>query len=132
MQHYYIMIINILLSIGLGFLSGLEREKHKKAIGIRTTSLITLGSTLFSIISIHYLQSDPTRVIAQIVSGIGFLSAGVIFKSSNQIKGLTTAATIWCAAAVGVLVGIGMFEIAVISTLSILIINTLFTYFKNE
>ena len=126
------MIIKILISLGLGFLIGLEREKHKKAIGIRTTSLITLGSTLFAIISIYSFHADQSRVIAQIVSGIGFLSAGVIFKNSDQITGLTTAATIWCAAAVGVLVGIGMFEIAVISTLSILIINTLFTYFKNE
>lgn len=126
------MIIKILISITLGFLIGLEREKHKKAIGIRTTSLITLGSTLFAIISIYSFHADQSRVIAQIVSGIGFLSAGVIFKNSDQITELTTAATIWCAAAVGVLVGIGMFEIAVISTLSILIINTLFTYFKNE
>lgn len=94
--------------------------------------MITLGSTLFAIISIYSFHADQSRVIAQIVSGIGFLSAGVIFKNSDQITGLTTAATIWCAAAVGVLVGIGMFEIAVISTLSILIINTLFTYFKNE
>lgn len=126
------MIIKIVISIVLGFLIGLEREKHKKAIGIRTTSLITLGSTLFAIISICSFHADQSRVIAQIVSGIGFLSAGVIFKNSDQITGLTTAATIWCAAAVGVLVGIGMFEMAIISTLSILIINTIFNYFKNE
>lgn len=132
MQHCYIMVINILISVGLGFLIGLEREKHKKAVGIRTTSLITLGSTMFSLISIHFTQADPTRVIAQIVTGIGFLSAGVIFKNTNQITGLTTAATIWCAAAVGILVGIGMFELAIESTLAILIINTIFTYFKNE
>ena len=126
------MIIKILISIALGFLIGLEREKHKKAIGIRTTSLITLGSTLFAIISIYSFHADQSRVIAQIVSGIGFLSAGVILKNSDQSTGLPTAATIWCAAAVGVLVGIGMFEIAIISTLSILIINTIFNYFKNE
>lgn len=124
------MIIKILISITLIFNRIRKREKHKSYWN-KNYFFDNIRSTLFAIISIYSFHADQSRVIAQIVSGIGFLSAGVIFKNSDQITGLTTA-SIWCAAAVGVLVGIGMFEIAVISTLSILIINTLFTYFKNE
>lgn len=125
-------IIPLLLSVFLGFLIGLERESKHKSIGIRTVSLITLGSTIYSLISIYYFNSDPTRVIAQIVSGIGFLGAGIIFKAGNQIKGLTTAATVWTSSGVGVLVGLGLYKLAIISTFLILIVNTLFKYFKHE
>ena len=125
-------IIPLLLSVFLGFLIGLERESKHKSIGIRTVSLITLGSTIYSLISIYYFNADPTRVIAQIVSGIGFLGAGIIFKSGNNIIGLTTAATVWTSSAIGVLVGLGLYQLAFISTILILIINTLFKYFKNE
>lgn len=125
-------IIPLLLSVFLGFLIGLERESKHKSIGIRTVSLITLGSTIYSLISIYYFNADPTRVIAQIVSGIGFLGAGIIFKAGNQIKGLTTAATVWTSSGIGVLVGLGLYKLAIISTFLILIINTLFKYFKHE
>ena len=125
-------IIPLLLSVFLGFLIGLERESKHKSIGIKTVSLITLGSTIYSLISIYYFNADPTRVIAQIVSGIGFLGAGIIFKAGNQIKGLTTAATVWTSSGVGVLVGLGLYKLAIISTFLILIINTLFKYFKHE
>lgn len=125
-------IIPLLLSVFLGFLIGLERESKHKSIGIRTVSLITLGSTIYSLISIYYFNSDPTRVIAQIVSGIGFLGAGIIFKSGNNIIGLTTAATVWTSSAIGVLVGLGLYQLAFTATFLILIINTLFKYFKNE
>ena len=120
------------MSVFLGFLIGLERESKHKSIGIKTVSLITLGSTIYSLISIYYFNADPTRVIAQIVSGIGFLGAGIIFKAGNQIKGLTTAATVWTSSGVGVLVGLGLYKLAIISTFLILIINTLFKYFKHE
>lgn len=125
-------IIPLLLSVFLGFLIGLERESKHKSIGIRTVSLITLGSTIYSLISIYYFNADPTRVIAQIVSGIGFLGAGIIFKSGNNIVGLTTAATVWTSSAIGVLVGLGLYQLAFTATFLILIINTLFKYFKNE
>ena len=125
-------ITPLLLSVFLGFLIGLERESKHKSIGIRTVSLITLGSTIYTLISIYYFNSDPTRVIAQIVSGIGFLGAGIIFKSGNEVKGLTTAATVWTSSGIGVLVGLGLYEISIISTLLILTINTLFKYFKYE
>ena len=126
------MILKLLISVGLGFLIGLEREKSHKAVGIRTMSLITLGSTIFTLISSYYPSGDPTRVIAQIVTGVGFIGAGLIFKNDTQVSGLTTAATVWCAAAVGVLVGIGLFELAIISTLLILVINVLLEIFKKD
>lgn len=125
-------ILPLLLSVFLGFLIGLERESKHKSIGIRTLSLITLGSTIYTLISIYYFNSDPTRVIAQIVSGVGFLGAGIIFKSGSEIKGLTTAATVWTSSGIGVLVGLGLYKIAIISTLLVLIINSLFKYFKYE
>jgi len=124
------MVVQILLSVFLGFLMGLERQSQHKSVGVRTMSLICLGSTLYTFISIHYSNSDPTRVIAQVVSGIGFLGAGIIFKSGSQIIGLTTAATVWCAAAVGLLVGCEMYQEAIVSTLVILFINLTFKYFK--
>jgi len=126
------MIWSLLLSVFLGFLIGIERESKHKSVGTRTLSLITLGSTIYTLISIHHFNSDPTRVIAQIVSGIGFLGAGIIFKSGNSIIGLTTAATVWTSSAIGVLVGLGLYQLAFVSTILILIINTLFKYFKNE
>ena len=88
------MILQLLFSIVLGFLIGLERESAGKDIGIRTTSLITLGSTLFTLISAN-LTGDPTRIVGQIVTGVGFIGAGLIFKESNHTHGLTTATTIW-------------------------------------
>ena len=125
------MYEKLIISVILGFLIGLEREHSGKSIGIRTVSLITLGSTLFAILSISILPADHSRIIAQIVSGIGFLGAGIIFKDGNSVHGLTTAASIWVAAAIGAMVGIGMFEIAAFGTLLILIINTCFVYIKD-
>ncbi|MBP1645965.1 MAG: hypothetical protein H6Q16_1540 [Bacteroidetes bacterium] len=126
------MIVKLLISVGLGFLIGLERERSHKVVGVKTLSLITLGSTIFTLVSVYYIKSDPTRVIAQIVSGVGFIGAGIIFKNDTQISGLTTAATVWCAAAVGVLVGMGLFELAVVSTVLVLIINVVFEYIKKK
>lgn len=126
------MIIKILLSIILGFLIGLERETHGKAVGIRTISLITLGSTLFSIMSISIIPADASRIIAQIVTGVSFIGAGLIIKDNGSIRGLTTAAVVWVSASIGALVGIGMFKEAFIGTIAILIINLLFGYFKKN
>ena len=123
------MILQLLFSIVLGFLIGLERESSGKDIGIRTTSLITLGSTLFTLISAN-LTGDPTRIVGQIVTGVGFIGAGLIFKGENHTHGLTTAATIWCAAAIGALVGFEMNKLAFIGMICIIVINQLFQYLK--
>lgn len=125
------MILKIIYSLILGFLIGLERESSGKDIGIRTTSLITLGGTLFSMISLELGSGDPTRIIGQIVTGVGFIGAGLIFKEKdNSVHGLTTAATIWCAAAIGSLVGLEFYKYAFLGMLAILIVNKLFTYLK--
>lgn len=124
------MILQIIYSIILGFLIGLERESSGKEIGIRTTALISLGSTLFCLISSVLITGDPTRIIGQVITGVGFIGAGLIFRSDNHVHGLTTATTIWCTAAVGALVGIGLYKLAFVGMLSIIIINKLFIHLK--
>ena len=124
------IIIKILASVIAGFLIGYEREHSGKSVGIRTLSLICLGSTLFCLMSPTIFGGDNSRVVAQIVSGIGFLGAGIIFKNGDEVHGLTTAATIWATAAIGALIGTGLYVEAAIGTFMILIVNMLFKYFK--
>jgi putative Mg2+ transporter-C (MgtC) family protein len=124
------MILQVIYSIILGFLIGLEREASGKDIGIRTSALISLGSTLFCLISSALTQGDPTRIVGQVITGVGFIGAGLIFRSENNIHGLTTATTIWCTAAVGALVGIGLNQIAFVGMLAVIIINKLFIHLK--
>jgi putative Mg2+ transporter-C (MgtC) family protein len=113
------LIQRLLLSAGLGAVLGVEREWRQKYAGLRTNILIALGSTLFTVMSIDLSVSsggDPTRVAAQIVTGIGFLGAGAIMRTGSGIRGLTTAAMIWVNAAIGVAVGGGEYRLAVIAT----------------
>ena len=124
--------VSIISKIGmafiLGYLIGIERELHGKAVGTRTITLITIGTTLYVLMSPAISGGDNSRVIAQVVSGIGFLGAGIIFKNGDTVKGLTTAATVWCAAAVGGLCGFGMFAEAILGTLAIITINIFFKH----
>ena len=101
-------IIKLLISAGTGAIIGFEREYHSKSAGLRTMILISLGSTLFSLISMR-LGSDPSRIAANIVTGIGFVGGGIIFRdnSNGRITGITTAAAAWVTAALGMCVGIG-------------------------
>lgn len=124
------MVLQVIYSIILGFLIGLEREASGKDIGIRTSALISLGSTLFCLISSTLTQGDPTRIVGQVITGVGFIGAGLIFRSENNVHGLTTATTIWCTAAVGALVGMGLNQLAFIGMLAIIIINKLFIHLK--
>ena len=126
------MLIKIIIAIALGLLIGAEREKTGKVIGVRTTSLISLTTCLFCLMSPNVFNGDNSRIIAQIVSGLGFLGAGVIFKNEDGIHGLTTAATVFATGAIGCLVGIGMFEEAITGTIAIIIINIAFKYFKQD
>ena len=123
-------LFKIVLSTILGLLIGYERESSGKSVGIRTISLICLGATLFCLMSPNIFHGDNTRIIAQIVSGIGFLGAGIIFKNGDEVHGLTTAATIWATAAIGALVGTGMYIEGIIGGIFVLVINMLFKYFK--
>ena len=127
-----IVLFKIVLSILFGYMIGIERENSGKAVGSRTISLICLGSTLFCLMSPEIFGGDNSRVIAQIVSGIGFIGAGIIFKHDDKVHGLTTAATIWASAAIGCLVGTGLYMPAFLGTLAILFINITFKYLKKN
>jgi putative Mg2+ transporter-C (MgtC) family protein len=113
------LIQRLLLATVLGGLVGLEREWRNKDAGLRTNVLIAIGSAVFTLMSIELTDArtgDTSRVAAQIVTGIGFLGAGAIMRTDAGIQGLTTAATIWVNAAVGVAAGGGEFHLAVITT----------------
>ncbi len=109
----------ILLALLLGGVIGFERERRNKPAGLRTHMLVAAGTTAFTLASMYGFGGtprDPSRVAAQIVSGVGFLGAGTIFRSGSEVRGLTTAATIWLVAALGMLVGTGMYWLAISST----------------
>lgn len=122
------MFFQIGLAIALGLLVGLEREYKRKPAGMRTYALVSMGSALFTILSVEGFRQfgegmqDPARVAAQVVVGIGFLGAGLIFMEKGGVQGLTTAAGLWAMAAVGMAIGVQLYGIAIFSSLSILII----------
>jgi putative Mg2+ transporter-C (MgtC) family protein len=124
-------LIKLGLAILVGGIVGAEREFRDKAAGFRTLILITVGSTLFTIFS---LRMDPgftqTRIAANIVTGIGFLGAGAIIREHGRIGGLTTAATIWLSAALGMGIGAGELGFVLIATLAILVILLIFPRFE--
>ncbi len=109
----------ILLAALLGGVIGWERLRSDSDAGIRTYMATSMGACAFSLISTHG-GGDPTRIAAQVVSGIGFIGAGVIFKEKAGIAGLTTAATLWATAAVGMAAAFGMYVLAVLSSLLLL------------
>lgn len=111
------------LAFLLGSFIGIERQWRQKSAGLRTNTLFCLGSAAFILLSVSLTGSrgDPSRVASQIVTGIGFLGAGVIMKDGLNVQGLNTAATIWCSAAVGSLCGVGLFpEVGIVSVAVIL------------
>ena len=91
---WIMLLTKVALATALGYLIGMERELHGKVVGTRTISLIAIGSALYVLMSPTMLSGDNSRIIAQVVSGIGFLGAGIIFKDGDTVKGLTTAATV--------------------------------------
>jgi len=112
------LIERLCLSAFLGGAFGIEREWRHKRAGLRTNILIAMGSTLFTMLSVDLSRSsggDGTRIAAQIVTGIGFLGAGAIMRTGLDVQGLTTAATIWVNAAVGIAVGAGEYRVAIIT-----------------
>lgn len=114
-------LLSIITSIICGGLIGFEREYKNKSTGFRTILLITLGSTIFTIVSKHGTGADD-RISANIITGIGFIGAGVIFKDKMSVLGLTTAAVIWTSAAIGMTAGIGYYSLAIVITIITLII----------
>ncbi|MGQ9845079.1 MAG: MgtC/SapB family protein [Caldisericia bacterium] len=126
MSDFSVILIRLLISIVLGALIGIERERRNRPAGLRTHILVSLGSALFTITSIQFSKSfgnvDPSRIAANIVAGIGFLGAGAIMKEGLTIKGLTTAATIWVSSAIGLACGMGYYIPAILTSISTLII----------
>ncbi len=125
-------IIKLAGSLVAGAIIGAEREYRSKNAGFRTIILITLGSTLFTILS--YVMAgdhDPSRIAANIITGIGFLGAGAIFKEGVTVKGLTTAAVIWVSAAIGMAIGIGSYEFAAVVLFFVMIVQVGFPYLQN-
>ena len=119
--------LKIVLSTLLGGMIGAEREYKGKNIGFRTIILICLGSTLFTILSIELGKDhDPTRIASNILTGIGFLGAGAIFREGVNIKGMTTATIIWISAAIGMACGIGDYWLATSVTLIVMIVLVVF------
>ncbi|MCW2920935.1 MAG: MgtC family rane protein [Thermoleophilia bacterium] len=131
------MILRLALAGLLGAVIGVEREWRDRTAGLRTHMLVCLGSAVFTIVSAYgfnewyghvaasqrsTIVSDPTRIAAQIVTGIGFLGAGAIFRSDDGVRGLTTAASLWMMAGIGLATGAGYYELAVASTVLMLLI----------
>lgn len=141
-------IIRVSSALVLGFLLGLERELTNKYAGLRTHILVCLGACVFTIISIYGFPSyatgdnvivdqatgirDTGRVAAQIVSGIGFIGAGAVLRNGPMIIGLTTAATLWISAAIGMTCGVGMYGLATLATLSSVAVLTIIRIFERR
>ena len=102
------MLPDVLLSVLLGFIIGLERKQRFKEAGIRTHTIVCFGAAIMTVISKNIGAGDPGRIAAQIVSGVGFLGAGMIVYKQHEVKGLTTAAGIWATAGVGMACGAGL------------------------
>lgn len=125
-------ILKIVLSAVVGCLVGLEREIRRKPAGFRTLALICLGATVFTICSYKLgIDTNRDRIAANIITGVGFLGAGVIFRNNGSVSGITTAATIWIAAALGMLIGIGEYWLSLITLGLSLIILYALQYIQN-
>jgi putative Mg2+ transporter-C (MgtC) family protein len=120
-MHWLHFVANIVVALVLGGAIGLERQWRQRTAGLRTNALVALGSALFVSLSLlidH--ESSPTRIAAQVVSGLGFLGGGVILREGLNVRGMNTAATLWCSGAIGTLAGAGFLGEAVLGTLAVL------------
>jgi putative Mg2+ transporter-C (MgtC) family protein len=118
------LLIRLGSALVLGSLIGAERQWRQRTAGLRTYSLVSVGAALFVLLApLTGVQGESTRVAAQVISGVGFLGAGVLMRTGLTVHGLNTASTIWCSAAVGVLAGSGFYAAAFFGTTFVLIIN---------
>jgi putative Mg2+ transporter-C (MgtC) family protein len=121
------LVVRLFGAAGLGAAVGFERELHGHPAGIRTHLLVSVGSALFTVLSIYGFPStpgapvDPTRIAAQIVTGIGFLGGGAILKEGLNVRGLTTAASLWSVAAIGMAAGAGVWGIAIAGAVIVIV-----------
>ncbi|MDA3440475.1 MgtC/SapB family protein [Acinetobacter bereziniae] len=125
-------IYDLLMALAIGAIIGAEREYRSKSAGLRTMIMVSLASCLFTILSIKIGVENPDRLAANILTGLGFLGAGVIFKDDNRISGITTATTIWMVAALGMAAGAGYEYLAFIGTILVLIVLIFLVYFQDK
>ncbi len=111
----------LLLAVALGAIVGVQREIAHRPAGLRTHMLVCLGSCLFTIVSVSF-SLDPARIAAGIVAGIGFIGAGTIWAEKDKVKGITTAASLWATAAIGLTIGIGDYPMAIVVTLLVFLV----------
>jgi putative Mg2+ transporter-C (MgtC) family protein len=139
----FVIIGRVVGAIVIGALIGFERTFHGRPAGFRTHSLVCVASAILMIVTVYQnewmtavaqeaIRTDPTRMAQGIMTGIGFLGAGVIFKEGLTVRGLTTAASIWITAAIGILVGIGFWFAAIVGTVATLMILALFRLIENK
>ena len=114
-------LTSLLLAVGLGAIIGIQREKAHRPAGLRTHMLVSLGSCLFTIVSMSF-SSQPAQVAGGIVAGIGFIGAGTIWAEKDKVKGITTAASLWSTAAMGLTAGLGDYPLSIVATVLIVII----------
>ena len=118
------LTLRLVVALMLGAVIGWERELQRMPAGFRTHALVSLGSAIFTIVSAYAFTgplSDPTRIAAQIVSGVGFLGGGAILHYGGTVRGLTTAASLWAVAAVGMAAGAGLFVVAAVSSVLVIV-----------
>jgi len=121
-MEYLIFLGQLVLSMVLGGILGWQRHRTGKSAGIRTFAFVSVGSTLFTLISISMQSGDPGRIAAQVLTGIGFIGAGTIIHKKDAVEGLTTAAGLWTVAAIGMAIGIGWIIQAIIASTLMLIL----------
>ncbi len=142
-NEYFQIVVHLVLAIGAGGIIGLERSHHGRPAGFRTHSLVCLASALLMLVTVNYskllaiaalegVPIDPTRMAQGIMTGIGFLGAGVIIKEGTNVRGLTTAASIWITAAIGVLIGVGFYFAAGISMVLTLGVLSVFRWIERK
>jgi putative Mg2+ transporter-C (MgtC) family protein len=117
--------LRLLVGALLGSAIGFERQWRQRAAGLQTSALVTTGATLFALLDTAFAGSNSTRILANIVSGVGFLAGGVILRQGTNVSGLNTAATIWACAAVGALAGVGLYADAAMGALAMILLNLL-------
>ncbi len=135
------MVVRLLLAMAVGAAIGLERERRGRPAGLRTFILVAVGSCLFMLVSIYVAgtdgRGDPGRVAAQVVTGIGFLGGGLLVRTGDTVRGLTTSAGIWAVAGLGLAAGAGMYFITVVGTVLVLVVLAILReleakYFKTK
>lgn len=129
MLSHNVIMLRLTISVILGSLIGLERQMHRRSAGLRTHILVSLGSCLIMLTSLYVFDIykeiatvDPSRIAAGVITGIGFLGAGAIIRAGEGVRGLTTAASLWVVAAIGMAVGIGFYQASLYATLIALVV----------